>query len=220
VGWLKSGKPSQRGVPEPDEALKASLAVFVKTHDVMIRKLSYKLTSEAEASKDLYQQTFLKAMERLIMPEHLALLSPSGISEEKAAANWLYTICLNLYRDQYAKEKRWLNVVEPQYAEDSSQALKIEFAADPDPEPLEILMLEEERAVIENALRQLSDHYRIPLIMYYFLEYDLNKISEILELEMSTVKSRLFRGREKLRKNLAAQGFSTANPIKATGREV
>jgi len=220
VGWLKTDTPSQRGVSESNEVLKASLTVFVKTHDVMIRKLSYKLTAEVEASKDLYQQTFLKAMERLILPEHLALLSPSGISEEKAAANWLYTICLNLYRDQYAKEKRWLNVVEPQYAEDSAQALKIEFAADPDPEPLEVLMREEERAVIESALCQLSDHYRIPLIMYYFLECDLKKISEVLELEISTVKSRLFRGREKLRKNLAAQEFSTANPIKVSGREV
>lgn len=162
MGWLKTGTPTQRGVSESNEALKASLAVFVKTHDVMIRKLSYKLTSEVEMSKDLYQQTFLKAMERLILPEHLALLSPSGINEEKAAANWLYTICLNLYRDHYAKEKRWLNVVEPQYAEDSAQALKIELAADTDPEPLEVLMREEELAVIESALRQLSDHYRIP----------------------------------------------------------
>jgi len=220
VGWLKTGTPTQRGVSESNEALKASLAVFVKTHDVMIRKLSYKLTSEVEMSKDLYQQTFLKAMERLILPEHLALLSPSGINEEKAAANWLYTICLNLYRDHYAKEKRWLNVVEPQYAEDSAQALKIELAADPDPEPLEVLMREEELAVIESALRQLSDHYRIPLIMYYFLEYDLKKISEVLELEISTVKSRLFRGREKLRKTLAAHELTSANPIKVSGREV
>ncbi|GEM_PF-1525327 len=220
MGWLKSGTPGQRGVPESNEALKASLAVFVKTHDVMIRKLSYKLTAEVEASKDLYQQTFLKAMERLILPEYFALLSPSGTSEEKAAANWLYTICLNLYRDQYAKEKRWLNVVEPQYAEDSFQALKIDFVADSDPEPLEILVQEEEREVIESALRQLSDHYRIPMIMYYFLEYDLNKISEVLELEISTVKSRLFRGREKLRKNLTAQEFLTINLQKTTGREV
>jgi len=220
VGWLKTDIPTQRGAAESNEALKASLAVFVKTHDVMIRKLSYKLTSEVEASKDLYQQTFLKAMERLILPEHMALLSPSGISEEKAAANWLYTICLNLYRDHYTKEKRWLNVVEPQYAEDSAQALKIELAADPDPEPLEVLMREEERAVIESALRQLSDHYRIPLIMYYFLEYDLKKISEVLELDISTVKSRLFRGREKLRKNLAAHELTAANPIKVSGREV
>lgn len=220
MGWLKSGTPRHLGVPESNEALKASLAVFVKTHDVMIRKLSYKLTSEAEASKDLYQQTFLKAMERLILPEHVGLLSPRGISEEKAAANWLYTICLNLYRDQYAKEKRWLNVVEPQYAEESAHSLKIEFVPAPDPEPLEILMQEEERTVIENALRQLSDHYRIPLIMFYFLEYDINKISEVLELKISTVKSRLFRGREKIRRNLEAQEFSTANPIKVSGREV
>lgn len=220
MGWLKSGTPGLRGVPESNEALKASLAVFVKTHDVMIRKLSYKLTAEVEASKDLYQQTFLKAMERLILPEYFALLSPSGTSEEKAAANWLYTICLNLYKDQYAKEKRWLNVVEPQYAEDSFQALKIDFVADSDPEPLEILVQEEERAIIESALRQLSDHYRIPLIMYYFLEYDLNKISEVLELEISTVKSRLFRGREKLRKNLTAQEFLTTNLQKNTGMEV
>jgi len=110
----------------------------------MIRKLSYKLTAEVEASKDLYQQTFLKAMERLILPESAVLLTPSLLSEEKAAANWLYTVCLNLYRDQYAKEKRWLNVVEPQYAEDSVQPLKIERIADRAPKPLDILLLKEE----------------------------------------------------------------------------
>lgn len=220
MGWLRSGTFTRREAPESNEAVKALLAGFVKTHDVMIRKLSYKLTSEVEASKDLYQQTFLKAMEHLILPENGTLLSPSRQSEEKTAANWLYTICLNLYRDQYAKEKRWLNVVEPQYAEESTQSLKLESVADRDLEPLDIVVMEEERAAIESALKQLPEHYRIPLILFYFLDFDLKEISAYLEIEISTVKSRLFRGREKLKKILEAQGILAVISLSITGKEV
>ncbi|SCZ78336.1 RNA polymerase sigma factor [Acidaminobacter hydrogenoformans] len=211
---------NQRGAPDPRQGVKDLLADFVKTHDEMIRKLSYKLTLDVEASRDLYQQTFLKAMEHLILPENAALLSPKQSGEEKAAANWLYTICLNLYRDQYAKEKRWLNVIEPQYAEDNSKPLKIEVISDHGPEPLEIIILEEERAAIEMSLQKLPEHYRIPLVLFYFLDFDLKMISENLGIEIPTVKSRLFRGREKVKNALMAQGFSMDTPTKAKGKEV
>ncbi len=217
---FRSKRNIQGGMPDPKQVFKGLLSDFVKTHDVMIRKLSYKLTSEVEASKDLYQQTFLKAMEQLILPENAVLLSPKQPSEAKAAANWLYTICLNLYRDQYAKEKRWLNVIEPQYAEDSSKSLKIEGVSDHDPEPLEIIILEEEKAAIEEALKKLPEHYRIPLILFYFLDFDLKMISEYLGIEISTVKSRLFRGREKVKNVLVNQDFSLDHPTTAKGKEV
>ena len=217
---FRSHSHHQRGRPDPKQVIKGLLSDFVKTHDEMIRKLSYKLTTEVEASKDLYQQTFLKAMEHLVLPDNRLLLSPKQPSEEKAAANWLYTICLNLYRDQYAKEKRWLNVIEPQYAEDSSKSLKIEGVSDRDPEPLEIIILEEEKAAIEEALQKLPEHYRIPLILFYFLNFDLKRISEYLEIEIPTVKSRLFRGREKVKNVLMTQGYPLDHTTKAKGKEV
>ena len=55
------------------------------------------------------------------------------------------------------------------------------------------------------ALRKLSLKYREVLVLYYYQEYSTKEISDILQLSVNTVKSRLQRGREKLAKIIKKQ---------------
>jgi RNA polymerase sigma-70 factor (ECF subfamily) len=74
---------------------------------------------------------------------------------------------------------------------------------------------EQFRAVAQNELRNLLDRlisnmddiYRIPIILYYFEETNLDTIAAILEIPVGTVKSRLFKGRSILREALEKEGY-------------
>ncbi|EOL42543.1 sigma-70 family RNA polymerase sigma factor [Enterococcus phoeniculicola] len=51
---------------------------------------------------------------------------------------------------------------------------------------------------LAELISYLSDKYRIPLILYYYNDFSINEISQILELPTGTIKSRLHRGRHLL----------------------
>jgi RNA polymerase sigma-70 factor (ECF subfamily) len=63
------------------------------------------------------------------------------------------------------------------------------------------------REVIERALYELDDKFRIPLILYYFGYLELGAIAGICSIPKGTVKSRLHKGRALLRTFLEKEGF-------------
>ena len=52
---------------------------------------------------------------------------------------------------------------------------------------------------LRDALFRLDDKYRVPVILYYIEGYDVKRVSEILKIPVSTVKTRLMRARSQLR---------------------
>jgi RNA polymerase sigma-70 factor (ECF subfamily) len=76
---------------------------------------------------------------------------------------------------------------------------------DPDAGPEEILLQEEVAGQIEGALEQLSLSYRLPIILRDIHGRSYDEMAEILDLPAGTVKSRLFRGRAKLKSLLLEQ---------------
>lgn len=71
--------------------------------------------------------------------------------------------------------------------------------------------------IVQECIGQLSDKLREPLIMYDIEGFAYEDISQILSLNIGTVKSRLNRAREALRQKLAAQGQRLAGWIEITG---
>ncbi len=65
-----------------------------------------------------------------------------------------------------------------------------------------ILEQKELGEVIDNAINQLKPEYRIVVVLRDVEGISQEKISEILKLPIGTVKSRIFRAREELRKRL------------------
>ncbi|MGM9951645.1 MAG: RNA polymerase sigma factor [Lysinibacillus sp.] len=63
----------------------------------------------------------------------------------------------------------------------------------------------EERGEITNAVLKLSIKYREVLLLYYYEDLQVNEIAEFLQVPVSTVKTRLQRGREKLKQALPQQ---------------
>jgi RNA polymerase sigma-70 factor (ECF subfamily) len=66
--------------------------------------------------------------------------------------------------------------------------------------PEEKTFKSERETAVRNALATLKDKWRIPLILYYYREFCLAEISEMLDIPGGTVKSRLAAGRSHLKK--------------------
>ncbi|WP_353963323.1 sigma-70 family RNA polymerase sigma factor [Tepidibacillus marianensis] len=55
------------------------------------------------------------------------------------------------------------------------------------------------------AIQSLNDNYRVPIILKYLRGFSEKEIAEILDLNQNTVKTRLYKGREKLKEILTVQ---------------
>jgi RNA polymerase sigma-70 factor (ECF subfamily) len=81
------------------------------------------------------------------------------------------------------------------------------------------------RAQVEAALAQVSEPYRTALVLRDIEELSYEEIAEITETTMGTVKSRITRGREALKKKLErylrdASHKTAPSPLRHPGREV
>ena len=77
---------------------------------------------------------------------------------------------------------------------------------------IDLLDREQYLAEMDEALSRLPEPFRVILALKYTNDYSCRQISEILDLSVSAVKSRLFEARKLLRKNMATQSHEKENP--------
>ena len=65
--------------------------------------------------------------------------------------------------------------------------------------------LPEDKIDLQDALQKLPAEYRVIIHMYYYEGYKTKEISEILQIKEATVRTRLARGRERLRELVQAE---------------
>ena len=154
-----------------------------------IYQLSYRMVGNAHEAEDIAQEAFIRAY-----------MNIHTYDTNRKFSTWLYRIATNLTIDRIRKKK-------PDYYLDAevvgTEGLTMysQVAADVQlPEDqLQSLELQEE---IQQQILSLPDKYRSVIVLKYIDELSLKEISEILELPVGTVKTRIHRGREALRQQL------------------
>ncbi len=137
---------------------------------------------------DLYQDTFLKAVELCHK------LDGSGNPK-----SYLMGIALRLWknrRKQYAQRTR---ILPPAAWEEAERT-----AADESAEPERCLLAEERARLVRQAVTETPPRIRQLLYLYYTAELSVPEIAELLRLPEGTVKSRLHRGRKLVKAYLEA----------------
>ena len=122
-----------------------------------------------EDQKDAVQEAIRRSWEKR-----------TGLKDERYLQTWVIRILINACHDIQRHSKREYPVSE---IADSPVYL---------PE-------REEHSDLRDALLHLKDKYRIPVILHYIEGYDVKHVAEILKIPVSTVKTRLMRGRSGLR---------------------
>lgn len=158
-----------------------------------------RLTRNRMEADDLYQDTFLKALEQQRRLEFVSDRDQAGAIRRNR--NFLMGIASNLWKNQWRKKKR----------EQKNLSLeRDEFLAIPLSEGEDILEDLERKEIQERLtmhIRTLPDKLRTVIYLYYAAEMQTEEIADVLNIPRGTVKSRLYLARKKLKNSLEDDGY-------------
>lgn len=166
-----------------------AFAEIVEIYSNSIFQLGYRMLGNRQEAEDIAQEAFIRAYVNI-----------KSFNQELKFSTWLFRIATNLCIDRIRKKK-------PDYYLDAEVSgtdgltMYSQLASDaPLPEnELESLELQES---VQKEILKLPEKYRSVIVLKYIEELSLNEISEILDLPLGTVKTRIHRGREALRQQL------------------
>lgn len=144
------------------------------------------LTNSRELADDLYQDTFLEVMKKI-----------ADINSKANPKSYILSIAVRIWKNKQRKAA-WRNRIAPTCSDDSLTEVLV--AAEDD--LLEKVVSKEEYQMLWEAINRLSDHLRIPVLLYYMEELSVAEIAKLLSLPQGTIKSRLFKARKNLEKEL------------------
>jgi RNA polymerase sigma-70 factor (ECF subfamily) len=140
-----------------------------------------RLSNSDDTARDLAQDTWLRVLRGITKLREPAKLRP-----------WLFGVARRVAMDR----------LRAQYSEGSQVDIGLdEFSA-----PADDVNLEEELATLEAGLATLPIVERETLTLFYLRELTLEEIAGLIGVPEGTVKSRLFRARQLLRRALADTG--------------
>src|SRR5688572_30120978 len=128
--------------------------------------------------------------------------SAANYRERDRLGPYLFRIATNLTVSEIRRERRW-NLLLPRLNASTSPSI-----AAPDAN----LMTDEIQRQVHAALEKLPLKYRAPLVLFEIEEWSYDEIAAALEVRTGTVKSRISRARELLRRQLAPWWTGGGNP--------
>ena len=167
----------------------------IETYGTEIYSFCVYLTGNRPEAEELYQDTFLKAMEVL-----------DRIQEEGNPKSYLLSIAIRLWKNGNRKMFR-RNRIAPTKSTEETPVEAVAPGATEKSEVEEGMLRREEIRQVQEIMRRLPDKYRIPLCLYYGEELSVEEIAGCLQIPQGTVKSRLHKAREKMKEELEAAGY-------------
>ncbi|WP_433746354.1 RNA polymerase sigma factor SigW [Falsibacillus pallidus] len=166
-----------------------AFAEIVELYKDKVYQVCYRILGNRHEAEDIAQEAFIRAY-----------INIESFNQSRKFSTWLYRIATNLCIDRIRKKK-------PDYYLDAEVSgtdgltMYSQVAADV-ALPEEELEKMELRDNVHKEILKLPQKYRTVIVLKYIEELSLNEISEILDLPLGTVKTRMHRGREALRKQL------------------
>lgn len=173
---------------------------LVLQYQTPIYNLCLRITGNPEDAADMTQESFLKAWRSL-----------DSFHFEAAFSTWLYRLASNTCLDflRSSKRRREISLT----VEDEGGEAQLLDLPDPAPTPESTLLASEENAQLSAAMGQLDTEQRRILTLRVVNDLSYTEIAAVLNIKEGTVKSRLARARENLRKKLLQTGNKTeSNP--------
>lgn len=159
-----------------------------------IYSLLYRMTEDTEEARDLTQETFLSALK--------AMKSFRGDAELKT---WLFRIALNHSRNRFRwwKRRKRNETVSLDKPVGEGTATVSDTIADEGESPEQVVLRLERRDRLMTALAALPEIFRETIVLCDIEGLGYEETARSLNINLGTVKSRLARGRELLRKRLS-----------------
>jgi len=163
-----------------------ALTMLVERYQNRLYRYLLRLVKQPGTAEDLFQQTWLRVMERI-----------KSYDPERSFDAWLFSVAHNLAID-YLRHYRPESLDEPLPSGESRQDL----LAGTDPGILETLLAREQADRLSAVMTELPLQHRVVLSVRFEEEMKLEEIATVLGIPLSTVKTRLHRGLKGLRQLL------------------
>lgn len=171
----------------------AAFEELVAARSGEIYGLLFRLTENREEARDLTQETFLRAFQNI-----------GRFRGEADLRTWIYRIAINQARNRWRwwrRRSRDLTVSLDATQANSDQPLMATLA-ETSANPEQNTLAREREVALRAALRNLGHSYRETVILRDIEGFTYEEIAATLGINVGTVKSRLARGRQELRKKL------------------
>ncbi len=154
-------------------------AYIIERHQTNLYRTAYHYTLHAEDARDVTQEIFIKAYNKLTDFRHGSTFS-----------TWLYRIAINHCID-------WTRQKKPPHQEMANWDIY-----DDEDSPEDLYFRQEMATEVQEVIGSLPEIYKTILILFYYEDLNPQEIAEILDIPKRTVETRLFRGRKILKQKL------------------
>ena len=158
-----------------------------------LKSFIFRFTNEMALAEDLAQDTLLKVY-----------IKKDSYREIAKFSTWLYTIASNLAKTELRKKKR-----RGTYRFSDLDKDDMEFIArSPEEDTGDEVGMKNDDKIIHQSLTDLDDEFKNIIILRDIQELSYDEVSKILEIPLGTVKSRINRGRFKLKEIIKQKGVT------------
>lgn len=166
---------------------------LARIYGPMIHQLAFRYMKSWEDAEEVAQDVMMKVVRRI-----------EAFRGDSALSSWIYRITFNtaMSRLRNSKHSRPLEVLQADLSQDSSASEPFDV---PDWSGLgdDAVMRAQLREALAQALTELPDVYRVPVVLRDIQGLSTEEASQVLQVKTQTLKSRLHRGRMMLRERLS-----------------
>lgn len=186
----------------------AAFEQLLTQHEKSVYNLCLRMTGNPEDAMDVSQEVFLRVWKNL-----------GSYQFDAAFSTWLFRIASNACIDFLRAKKRRNDVSLTMQDENDGEDKEL-AVPDETPLPEEQLLAKEQQRAVMKAMSELPPDFREILQLRVVEGLPYEEIAGILDIKVGTVKSRLARARNQLRKNLEDGNFFEPASSKKAGKGV
>ena len=162
-----------------------AFSALVKKYQRSVHALVWRKIGDFHIAEDITQETFLKAYQRL-----------STLKKPQRFASWLYVIAANHCSTWLRKKRLWTQSLEETNGAQLEKATYSGYVI----EENERTTAEAQREVVKKLLAKLQESERTVITLHYLGGMNYEEISEFLGVSVAAIKNRLYRARNRLKK--------------------
>ncbi len=162
-----------------------AFSVLVRKYQRSVHALAWRKIGDFHIAEEITQDTFLKAYQRL-----------STLKKPQRFASWLYVIAANHCSTWLRKKRLWTQSLEETNSAQLEKATYSGYVI----EENERTTAEAQREVVKKLLAKLQESDRTVITLYYLGGMTYEEISEFLGVSVAAIKNRLYRARNRLKK--------------------
>lgn len=168
------------------------IAVLLDEHGDAIYNFCLYLTKNKYDGEDLFQQTFMRAME-----------ISSRIDKQNNPKSYIMSIAINIWKNTNQKKARRNRIAQMVDIGNDDATLFVDRNVDIEKTTIDRIVMD----TLLDIVNKLDDNHRIPILLFYMEDMKISEISSMLSKPEGTIKRRLHEAKKKIKNEMEAMGY-------------